>query len=117
MKFLLEGACDGDLLTETIEAATQDDAQALAIERLRQAWGQEGDELSDFGDVAALRPYAPDDYARDAAMEMLAVCKHLLPKGICLTNTNVPDHFNVPLDATMGELRRLAAVIVKATGA
>ena len=50
------------------------------------------------------------------APEMLDLLRTILPANVCLTNRNVPDHTIVPLDAPMGELRALAALIAKATG-
>lgn len=116
MKFLLEAAGDGELLIETIDAASQADAEVSAVDVLRKAWMEDGDELSDFGHFVGVRPYIADDYARDAAGELLAMCRDMLPAGVCLTNKNVPDAFAVPIDVSMGDLRRLAAVIAKATG-
>lgn len=54
--------------------------------------------------------------AAAAAPELLAACRDMLPRNVCLTNSNVRDDVVVPLDATMGELRRIAAAIAKATG-
>lgn len=41
-----------------------------------------------------------------------------MPKGICLTNRNVPDSTVIPIEATvtMGRLRELAALIARANG-
>ncbi|ALJ12599.1 hypothetical protein [Sphingopyxis macrogoltabida] len=52
-----------------------------------------------------------------AAPDLLAVACEMLPRNLCLTNPNIPDSTVVPLDVTMGELRRIAAAIVKARGA
>lgn len=74
-KFLIEGSCDGGLFSETIEAQTHGDAEAFAIERLCEAWGQDFTEdttLWDLGDAASVSEYSPEDYARDAAPALLA---------------------------------------------
>ena len=51
-----------------------------------------------------------------AAPDLLAVAREMLPRNLCHTNANVPDSTIVPLDVTMGELRRIAAALAKATG-
>ncbi len=50
------------------------------------------------------------------APDMLAACESVIPKGVCLTNKNIPDDFTVSLDCTMGDLRNIAAAIAKARG-
>lgn len=50
-----------------------------------------------------------------AAPNMLAALKALMPTGIDISNVNTADDFVVPLDVTMGELRKLAAAIALAT--
>jgi hypothetical protein len=52
-----------------------------------------------------------------AAPELLDALKRCLPENVCLTNRNIHDHVTVSVDVTMGELRQIAAVIAKATGA
>lgn len=72
-KFLIEGSSDGSLFSETVEAQTTEDAEAFAIERLCEAWGETygpDTTLGDFGDAASVREYDADDYARDAAPEL-----------------------------------------------
>ena len=71
-RYLIEGSCDGGLFAEAIDASSMEEAEALAVARLCEAWGEEGEELSDLGDAANVREYEADDYARDAAGEMLA---------------------------------------------
>ena len=51
-----------------------------------------------------------------AAPDMLAKLQAMLPKNVCLTNSNIRDDLNVPLDVPMGDLRAIAALIAKATG-
>lgn len=51
-----------------------------------------------------------------ASPDLLAVAKDMLPRNLCLTNQNISDGTVVPLEATMGELRRIAAAIAKAKG-
>ena len=48
--------------------------------------------------------------------DLLEACQLAIPSGLCLTNRNIPDDFNVALDCTMGDLRKIAAAIAKATG-
>lgn len=52
------------------------------------------------------------------APELLAALESMMPKGICLTNRNVPDNTVVPIEATvtMGRLRELSALIARANG-
>lgn len=50
------------------------------------------------------------------APELLAVAEEMLPANLCLTNSNVRDDVVVPLECTMGDLRKIAAVIAKARG-
>lgn len=50
-----------------------------------------------------------------AAPELLEACKLAIPSGVCLTNKNVADSTIVSLDCTMGDLRKIAAAIAKAT--
>ena len=40
----------------------------------------------------------------------------MMLRNVCLTNTNVPDSVEVPLLATMGELRALSAALASDTG-
>ena len=51
-----------------------------------------------------------------AALEMQAALKLCLPPNVCLTNRNVPDHWVVPLECTMGDLRQIAAALAKSEG-
>ena len=76
--------------------------------------------------VATIENGAPGDFCDTeyanaclvaASPDLLAVAKNMLPSNLCLTNTNVPDSTVVPMEVTMGELREIAAVIAKATGA
>lgn len=79
-KYLIEGSCDGGLFGETIEANSQADAEAFAIERLCEAWGEEygpDTTLDDLGDCAMVTEYTADDYARDAAPAMLALLREV----------------------------------------
>ena len=77
--FLIEGSKDGGLFGETIIAANIEDAERAAVIRLCEAWGEEGEELSDLGDAASVYEFGPSDYARNAADEMLTVLKLALP--------------------------------------
>jgi hypothetical protein len=76
-KFLVEGSCDGDLFTETIVAIDEAEAEVLAAARLREAWGEDGEELDDLGDAASVRPYELEDYAHDEALEMLKLLRSM----------------------------------------
>ena len=81
-RYLIEGSCDGSQFAEAIDANSQEDAEALAIERLCEAWGEEygpNTTLDDLGDAASVTEYSPADYAREAAADMLAALKALLP--------------------------------------
>lgn len=53
-----------------------------------------------------------------AAPELLAALVEILgPLNVCSDNPNVGDDVCLPIDMTMGELRRARAAIAKATGA
>ncbi len=96
--------------------ATSEDYSAL----LHQA------EEAGFGTVGELIAYLRDEIAeqarvngmgseREAALmgeiaRLREGVKAFLPRNICLTNRNVPDSVKIPLAATMGELRALAAL-------
>ena len=49
----------------------------------------------------------------DALVKALEGC---IPSGVCLSNSNIPDDTIVPIDATMGELRAVAAALALAKG-
>lgn len=51
-----------------------------------------------------------------AAPDLLSVAREMLPRNLCVTNPNVSDSTIVPLECTMGDLRKVAAAIAKATG-
>ncbi len=51
----------------------------------------------------------------EAAEVMLDALKLCIPANVCLTNRNIPDDMTVPLDVPMGDLRKIAAAIAKAT--
>lgn len=50
-----------------------------------------------------------------AAPDLLAACQSMIPANVCLTNGNVPDSTIIPIDVTMGDFRKIAAAIAKAT--
>lgn len=77
--FMIEGSKDGGLFAEAIAADNLEQAEALAVYRLCEAWGETGEELSDLGDAANVYEFGPTEYARHAADEMLAVLKLALP--------------------------------------
>lgn len=47
----------------------------------------------------------------EAVQKLVETAQGMLPKGVCLTNRNIPDDFEVPLTTTMGELRALDAAL------
>jgi len=110
--YLIEGSKDGDMFAETIEADTMEEAEALAVERLKEAWGEdEAEELSDLGDAALVTEYGPDDYARDAAPELLVALKEMrreyarlhdfisdMIEGGRLTEADIPDDYAAIVD-------------------
>lgn len=53
------------------------------------------------------------EQARAAVEGLIEVAKVMLPANLCLTNPNVPDDTKLPLTATMGELRAIAAALVR----
>jgi hypothetical protein len=50
----------------------------------------------------------------DLTLELLAALKGMLPANLCVTNRNVSDDVVVPLEVTMGDLRKIAAAISRA---
>jgi hypothetical protein len=52
--------------------------------------------------------------AADTIEALLGALEGTLPKRVCLTNRNIRDDMVVPLETTMGELRKVAAAIAKA---
>ena len=46
--------------------------------------------------------------AQDGLVE---AARSMLPHNVCLTNSNIPDSMIVPLETTMGELRKLSAAL------
>ncbi len=48
------------------------------------------------------------------APELLALAEGMIPRNVCLTNSSISDDLIVPLDVSMGELRKIAAVVAKA---
>ena len=72
-RYLIEGCCDGGLFAETVDAESQEQAEELALERLKEAWREpDAESLDDLGDCATVREYSPDEYARVAGGECLA---------------------------------------------
>jgi hypothetical protein len=50
-----------------------------------------------------------------AAPDLLEALQGCLPRNVCLTNANIPDDTILPMDVTMGSLRKISAAIAKAT--
>jgi hypothetical protein len=50
-----------------------------------------------------------------AAPTMIEALRLCIPANVCLTNPNIRDDMIVPLDVPMGDLRKIAAAIAKAT--
>lgn len=49
----------------------------------------------------------------DAIADVVEALRGTIPTGICLTNKNIPDSMSVPLETTMGELRKVLASLAK----
>lgn len=116
-RYLIEGCCDGGLFAETVDAESQEQAEALALERLKEVWREpDAESLDDLGDCATVREYSPDEYARDAGPELLDILQQLMP-GISL---EVECRKHGGNDEDWHELERLEglayAAIAKATG-
>ena len=115
-KFLIEGCCDGSLFSETVEAQSLEDAEAFAIERLCEAWGEDygpHTTLDDLGDAASVTEYAAEDYARDAAAEMLAFVEQISR----MTSATEADRQDLDNDLAMdGLIVRARALAAKARG-
>lgn len=52
-----------------------------------------------------------------AAPKLYAALAEMLPSNVCLTNSNVPNDTVVPTEYTMGDLRRISAILTQAGGA
>lgn len=107
-KYLIEGSCDGSMFAESIVADTKEEAEAFAIERLCEAWGEEHEPdttLDDLGDCANVTEYGPEDYAREAAGDMLESLQALVRQ---LVETSAYD------DALNGNDPGLLADVAKA---
>lgn len=118
-RYLIEGSSDGSLFAEAIDAVDEEEAEAIAIERLCEAWGHEYSaevELYELGDSAMVTPYGPEDYAREAAADMLALLKDALP----LIADEVETRKESGMPAYYADLEkieeRMVAVIAKAEG-
>ena len=48
--------------------------------------------------------------------EVVEVLRDCLPKNVCLTNRNVRDDAPISLECTIGDLRRIAALLAKLEG-
>ena len=59
----------------------------------------------------------PPRQLADQNRELLAALREVIPANLCITNPNVADDQIVPVDVTMGEFRKIAALIAKCTGA
>lgn len=90
-KYLIEGSCDGSMFAETVEAQSLGDAEACAIERLCEAWGETygpDTELGDLGDAACVTEYTPEDYIRDAAPELYEALQSAIEAlAMCMPST------------------------------
>jgi len=51
-----------------------------------------------------------------AAPELLEALEELIPANLCATNLALPDDTVLPVDMTLGEIRRALAAIAKAKG-
>ena len=115
-RYLIEGSCDGALFAEAIDANSQEDAEAFAIERLCEAWGEEygpDTTLDDLGDSATVREYSRSDYARDAADEMLSLIEQIAR----MKNQAEADGQDLGNDLTMdGLIARSRAIVAKMEG-
>ena len=76
-------------------------------------------------DVAPSSEGATEDEARAAwntratdtqVSKLVSAARSMLPRNLCITNRNIPDSTIVPLDVTMGSLRKIAQAIASATG-
>lgn len=52
-----------------------------------------------------------------AAPDMAEALADIIPPNLCTTNPNVRDDVIVPMEVTMGELRKIAAALAKAGAA
>lgn len=77
--------------------------------------GRRGEDETDNEPAVAL--YENAVKARAAVAELVVKGAALLPTNLCLDNTNIPDSTEIPLVATMGELRAFRAALAKFGGA
>lgn len=77
-----------------------------------------GNLLADTGIIDAIGMAVYGIYTTATAStplaDLLDAAKEFIPGGIAIGNGNVPDSLTIPLDTTMGELRKLEAAIKKA---
>lgn len=77
------------------------------------------DELIDFEERHA--EYEPRQNheareARAAVAELIEKGEAMLPRNLCLGNSNISDSVKIPLVATMGELRAFASALARVKG-
>jgi len=112
-KFLIEGSEDGGLFAETIEAESQEQAEDMAIDRLCEAWGHVRDAetgLWDLGDCARVTEYTAEDYARDAAPDMLAFVEMIGRMTLASEGEgDMSEDIESLLDSLIERARKLAA--------
>lgn len=44
---------------------------------------------------------------------MVAMLREMIPTNVCLTNRNIADDLNIPMDVPMGDLRKIAAILAR----
>ena len=54
--------------------------------------------------------------ARAAVAELIEKGEAMLPRNLCLGNSNISDSVKIPLVATMGELRAFASALARVKG-
>lgn len=105
-----------------LDLSKADEKAAKLTLKLRAASGYSSDEThsistNQWAEILLIVADAEGRRKMSAAPDLLEACEAAIPKGVCLTNKNIPDGFTVALDCTMGDLRKIAAAIAKATGA
>jgi hypothetical protein len=73
------------------------------------AWSRESDLLFQLRQLREENERLKKEIANQDAM--LEAAQKVIPPNLCLTNTNISDDEVVPLDITIGELRKVAAAI------
>lgn len=105
MKFTLTAADRGEIFREDIKAPTRPIAEAMAHERLCEAFGYDRAEYATYDELPChaleLDQWGPEEYARDATFDLLAA----LEKAELFIEGFVGDELQEGIDKLHAEIR------------